>query len=189
VPARFADGAGTSIGYKSDVVLPLSVRPRDPAKPVRLALDLRYAVCDNICIPAHAELAFALPRAAVATSGGRLGAAWARIPTVVVAPSADAPVVKSLVAQRSDGRAEVRVAIGVPQGTIIDDIFAEAPEPWLFGTPAIATVATGEIVARIPVDDSPSGEAPANLPLVLTLTGPAGAFEIKADLDARSLAR
>ena len=36
-PTRFDDEAGSSIGYKHDVVFPLAVVAKDPAKPVTLA--------------------------------------------------------------------------------------------------------------------------------------------------------
>src|SRR2546422_8456343 len=46
-PQAFGDGAGgTSIGYTGDVILPLRVLARDPARPVLLRLDVDYAICD-----------------------------------------------------------------------------------------------------------------------------------------------
>src|SRR5262245_21163554 len=38
-PVRFPDGSGTSIGYKSDVIFPVRIVPRDPGKPVTLRLN------------------------------------------------------------------------------------------------------------------------------------------------------
>src|SRR6266542_1702588 len=37
-PQSFSDGSGRSIGYKDDVIFPLRIVPRDPAKPVVLRL-------------------------------------------------------------------------------------------------------------------------------------------------------
>ena len=55
-PHRFMDSGGEAIGYKGQVVFPLSIRPKDADKPVELDLTLHYAVCNDICIPAKADL-------------------------------------------------------------------------------------------------------------------------------------
>lgn len=54
-PELFSDGLGQSIGYKSDVVLPLRVVPKDPAKPVALSLAMQYGACKDVCVPATGE--------------------------------------------------------------------------------------------------------------------------------------
>src|SRR5947208_2924164 len=43
-PHGFTDEGGRSIGYKEDVIFPLRIVPREPAKPVVLRLDLDYAI-------------------------------------------------------------------------------------------------------------------------------------------------
>lgn len=55
-PHRFMDSGGETIGYKERVLFPVSVAPREAGKPVDLALTLHYAVCNDVCIPAKAEL-------------------------------------------------------------------------------------------------------------------------------------
>jgi DsbC/DsbD-like thiol-disulfide interchange protein len=59
-PERFADGAGESVGYVGDVVLPLKVVPRDTKKPVELSLSIQYGACKDICVPARGEATLAL---------------------------------------------------------------------------------------------------------------------------------
>jgi len=59
-PERFADGAGESVGYVGDVVLPLKVVPRDARKPVELSLSIQYGACKDICVPATGEATLAL---------------------------------------------------------------------------------------------------------------------------------
>ena len=54
-PHRRADGS-QAFGYQDDVVFPIAVAPPTPAKPVTLALQLDYAVCEKLCIPAKATL-------------------------------------------------------------------------------------------------------------------------------------
>lgn len=55
-PARYADASGETIGYAHRVIFPVTVRPTDPSRPVELALQLDYAVCKDICIPARVDL-------------------------------------------------------------------------------------------------------------------------------------
>ncbi len=59
-PRRFSDSAGETIGYKDRVVFPLRVKPLVADAPVKLVLKLFYAACNNICIPAEANLAIEL---------------------------------------------------------------------------------------------------------------------------------
>ena len=46
-----------AFGYERGVVFPIRVRAADPSKPVTLALDANYAVCEKICLPARAAVA------------------------------------------------------------------------------------------------------------------------------------
>jgi DsbC/DsbD-like thiol-disulfide interchange protein len=55
-PVRFADGEGSSVGYKEHVILPIEIIPEDPARPVSLNLAVAYGVCKDICMPVEAEL-------------------------------------------------------------------------------------------------------------------------------------
>lgn len=60
-PVVFSIGGATSIGYLRDVVLPIEITPKDPDRPVTLDLSLFYGVCDEVCIPARAQLMLSLP--------------------------------------------------------------------------------------------------------------------------------
>jgi DsbC/DsbD-like thiol-disulfide interchange protein len=57
MPHRFGEPPMESIGYKDDVLLPLTLKPIDPKKPITLVLKLDFAICSTICIPAQAKLA------------------------------------------------------------------------------------------------------------------------------------
>src|SRR6266705_2830265 len=83
-PRRFSDDGIVSIGYRGDVIFPLTVAPRDPAKPVVLRLDLDYAICEKLCVPATAKAELALAGDSVAGEHGpALAAAEARVPKTV----------------------------------------------------------------------------------------------------------
>ncbi len=56
-PEIFESFGVQTIGYRSDVTLPLRVVARDPAQPVALRLALSYGVCADICVPEKAEVA------------------------------------------------------------------------------------------------------------------------------------
>jgi suppressor for copper-sensitivity B len=59
-PERFSVLGLETLGYKNEVVLPLTVTRTDPLKPLELAGTIRYLVCEKICIPYDADLALTL---------------------------------------------------------------------------------------------------------------------------------
>ncbi|MEO1199986.1 MAG: protein-disulfide reductase DsbD domain-containing protein [Pseudomonadota bacterium] len=132
-PVRFEDSGGQSIGYKIDVIFPLTVTPRDPEAPVILNGLIDYAVCANICIPVFAESELDLSEAPrdsdtlrvqsfLDTVPGRLPEGDARgIVAVSVDPEAVPPAL-TLVADFGDG-------------TSAPDLFVEGPMRWYVGLP------------------------------------------------------
>lgn len=56
VPERYSDGFSDSIVYHDGIVLPITVEPVDPDRPVRLAIDLFFGICKDICVPGEAQL-------------------------------------------------------------------------------------------------------------------------------------
>ncbi len=54
-PVRFQDAGSTSIGYKSNVTLPVVITPKDASKPVHLKLNASYAICYDLCVPVSAQ--------------------------------------------------------------------------------------------------------------------------------------
>ena len=54
-PVRFQDAGSTSIGYKSNVTLPVVITPKDASKPVHLKLNASYAICYDLCVPVTAQ--------------------------------------------------------------------------------------------------------------------------------------
>src|ERR1700722_8567940 len=73
-----ADG-GAAFGYDGDVVFPLRVKPRDPAKPATLKLNADFAVCEKVCLPAKAHLELKLTPATGSPHAGALDAALATV--------------------------------------------------------------------------------------------------------------
>jgi DsbC/DsbD-like thiol-disulfide interchange protein len=44
-----------TVGYKHDVIIPVEITPRDPSKPIDIALQFNFGACSDICIPAQGE--------------------------------------------------------------------------------------------------------------------------------------
>lgn len=164
-PERIVESDGSeAFGYESGVILPLRIAPRDPAKPVTLAVDANYAVCEKICLPAKARLKLTLPAAA---------SPFARAVEAALA-AAPHPVPPEKFGELTpDGAGRWRLCAhrpGKPR-----DLFVEAPEGW-------------RIAAKPEPDDPARGcftlsllEKPkdADLPvsLRLTMTGSEGPIE------------
>ena len=62
VPDRFVDASGETVGYKHIVVFPVQVKAAD-ATAVSLDLELFFAVCREVCIPADAKASIDLGNA------------------------------------------------------------------------------------------------------------------------------
>lgn len=60
-PERFTIFDMETLGYKEQVVLPLTVTPARPGEPVTLAGVVSYLTCEEICIPHDAALSINLP--------------------------------------------------------------------------------------------------------------------------------
>src|SRR5579864_5040368 len=76
VPMRLGTGTVIDYGYQDRVLLPVPLEVPanyNPAKPVKLAADVRYLICREVCIPAKAQVTLAVP-----VAGGSAADAAAR---------------------------------------------------------------------------------------------------------------
>ena len=60
-PTRFSVIGLETLGYKEEVVFPLTLKPLESGKTVKIRSKVRYLTCDEICIPYEATLALSLP--------------------------------------------------------------------------------------------------------------------------------
>ena len=58
-PARYEDQSGETVGYEGAALFPVTVTP-ESATELDLAVDLFFAVCKDICIPASAKASITL---------------------------------------------------------------------------------------------------------------------------------
>jgi DsbC/DsbD-like thiol-disulfide interchange protein len=160
-----ADGA-EAFGYDANVIFPLRVKPRDATKPVTLALQADYAVCEKVCLPAKASLKLTLPAGADSPYAAAIDAALAAVPRVV-SPNDFGEL-------ESDGADAFRLCAPHEEGPP-RDLFVEPPHGW-WATAAREPGESGRDCFSLRLQDKPK-DAALPVALRLTLTGGAGAVE------------
>lgn len=127
-PRRFKDRDGDTIGYKSAVILPVSLEPKDPSKPIVLKLAVEFGICREVCIPVQPALSLVVPAdAASHPSGDGLPAALARIPQPN-ATDASAPRLDRVTTTLVGAKPKIVIDALFPDGTNDGDLFLEAPD-------------------------------------------------------------
>jgi len=179
-PRRFSDDDGQSIGYKEHVILPLSIEPRDVTRPVTLRLDIEYAVCEKLCIPAQGKAVLDLTGEQTAHETA-LAAAEERVPQrrAVGEPSA-----LSIRAVRRETPARVAVDLVAPNDTSVD-LFAEGPTPeWALPLPEqVAGAPAGLKRFTFALDGLPAGASADGATLMFTAVAGDKAIEVMHRLD------
>lgn len=160
-PQRIDEAGSEIFGYSGDVILPIAIAPREPGKPVNLALNVDYAACETICIPARATLQLQVP----ASDGERsaaLAAAEASVPKKLSAEDVarDVRMVPEPSAAKPTWRLSWHGAIPVR------DLFAEAPDLFF-----IETRRVGDDFLVV-LADHPKDRTVPQEPVLFTLTGP-----------------
>jgi DsbC/DsbD-like thiol-disulfide interchange protein len=167
-PKRIAEADGSeALGYDGGVVIPLRIAPRDPSKPITLALHANYAVCEKICLPAEARLALTLSNTA-SPYASLVDAALAAAPRAV--PAKDFGDLEPSGAE--SWRFCAPHGAGPPR-----DLFVEAPADWW-----VTSAPSGEAgrdCFKLTLREKPKG-ATFPVALRLTLTGGPGAIETTA---------
>jgi len=177
LPQRIADPAGSILGYYDDVIFPVKVLAKDPAKPVHLVLKLDYAVCGELCVPmsGQAELTLSNAQAMPTNDNGpdaaRVRAFLARVPPV-------APLGVTLISVTPDP-SDVN-ALLVAAKAPLTDLFLEGPEGWYFGD----AKALSPTLWRVMILQKPTNGTLARLPLTITLVASENASETSVTLDA-----
>ena len=171
-PRRFSDPGGDVIGYKGDVILPLRVKPANPAEPVVLDLKLDYAICEKLCVPVEASARLALPGGA-GEADTVLAAAEQRVPRRL-ALGEGSPAITAI---RRDGE-RVVVDVAAPAEMSVD-LFAEGPtEEWALPLPQAVASPNGTRRFVFTLDGLPGGASADGAAVRLTLVSPQKAIEI-----------
>lgn len=142
-PSRHVDKGGETIGYQGQVLLPVTVTPDAPAA-LELNLDLFFAVCKDVCVPAQAQASIALgtePRDPLGSV--RAEAARASVPTPGDAISGAQLIVE-------DGKPVLQLTLRQRP----EDIFVESATSAYFGAPTFADDGHGARLAIASLDDA-----------------------------------
>jgi DsbC/DsbD-like thiol-disulfide interchange protein len=138
-PARYADQSGETVGYEGSVLFPAVVTP-EAATQLDLGLDLFFAVCKDICIPATSQASITLG-------------------TVMRDPQGSARVGQAAAAVPAQGSAVTSASLLVEGGKPVlmlelnerpEDIFVETPTSAYFRSPVFS--ADGR-QARLAIDN------------------------------------
>ena len=182
-PEAFGDGAGgTSIGYTGNVILPLRVRARDPARPVLLRLDVDYAICEKLCIPADGRAELLLEDAA-SSQEAPLRRSEELVPRPTAIGEGEALTIEAVT--RETGRKPPRFLVDVraPDAAQLH-LFAEGPSPeWALPVPQpIAGAPAGSQRFAFSLDGVPPGATEDGARLRLTAVGAAQAIEVVVEI-------
>lgn len=182
-PQRFPDGGGgNSIGYVSDVTLPLRVIQINPAKPTVLRLKLGYDICANMCVPADASLELAL--SGHGAEDAAIMKAERRVPySLAVGPDCCISVDS---VHREPGGAHDRVVVEViaPPNDAAVDLFVEGPTPdWSLPLPEPAGTEGPRRRFTFDLDGLPPGAVAKGAILTFTLVTGEQALEVRRGLD------
>jgi DsbC/DsbD-like thiol-disulfide interchange protein len=184
-PTRIAEEGTEIYGYLDQASFPLRIVPREPDRPMRLAVTLSYAVCDRICLPAKANLSLDLPPGpSPAASDDALAVAIARAEAAIPRPMSD---------RERDTQVSIAPVAGaaprswriVVDGAGTSDLFVEAAEGWYFESRK-ATEPGAFLVVEA---DRPRTAAGGPVPIIVTLTGQQGARTFGAVLDSGTAGR
>jgi DsbC/DsbD-like thiol-disulfide interchange protein len=144
-----------TFGYDGTLVLPLRLRPRDPSAPLDLALDLDFGVCEDICVPASAQLAARLTLSASEEARAQIEAALAERPlTAAEAGVAAVTCGLSPTAQGYELTTEVTFA-AAPADAPLAVLEPGQPDLWI-GEPESRTEGR-TVIARAPVEAAGAG--------------------------------
>jgi len=179
-PHRFSDEGGQSIGYKEHVIFPLSITPLDARRPVKLGLDLDYAVCEKLCMPVEASSELMLA-GHEASHEAAVAAAEARVPQRRKLGEASA---LSILAVHRLAPDRVAVDVSAPEDTGVD-LFAEGPTPeWALPLPEPSGAAPAGVKRfTFALDGLPPGAKAEGAILTLTAVAGEAAIEVTYRLD------
>lgn len=133
-PSRFTVFGLETLGYKDEVVLPVSAAIPEPGKPVRIRTMVRYLTCNDICVPYDVALSLDLPRgqAKESTEAALIG----KYAMLTPGDGAGLTIEQAVLSER--GKSVVLLAEAKsPTRLMAPDLFVEGPEGAFFGRPKV----------------------------------------------------
>lgn len=185
-PKRFADPAGSSIGYVSEVVLPVVLEPEDPSKPVAVQLRLDYAICKDICAPAQSDMSLVIPPASAGQSPNQdlLARYLGRVPVPVAAKQDVKPRITAFSADVASKKPHLAIEAEFAPGSGGEDVFVEGPpEVYIPLAKRVAETADGRMTFRVELEPGPELKGLKGKELTLTLVSKKGQSETRKTVD------
>lgn len=153
-PARHVDKSGEAVGYAEKVLFPVTVTPEKPGD-VELGLDLFFAVCKDVCVPAQAQASILLGSEEHDPLGSvRVEAARASVP--VPGDAVTAARIETV-----DGKPALVLSLKERP----EEIFVETPTSAYFRSPVLSDDGRE---ARLAIDGLDDPAKLAGQPLTLT---------------------
>jgi DsbC/DsbD-like thiol-disulfide interchange protein len=179
-PKRFGGPGDASIGYTGDVIFPLRVLPRDPARPVLLRFEVDYAICQNLCIPADGKAELLLGEEP-STYEEALRQSEERVPKPVAIGQGEALAIAAVTREAHGGKPRVMVDVRAPDTASLE-LFAEGPTPdWALPVPErIPGAPAGLQRFAFEFDGAPPGAMEEGARLRLTAVAQDQAIEVVA---------
>ncbi|MGA7383288.1 MAG: protein-disulfide reductase DsbD domain-containing protein [Methylocella sp.] len=181
-PRRIDEDGTEAFGYRDRVIFPVRVTPKDATRPVLLVVNVSYAVCGRICLPAKAESRLTLlpaPEAGTASpEAAAIAAAEAAVPLRLTPEQRDAKV-----AITRDETAPTPTWRLSPRGGGAQDLFVEAPEGWYFETRR-SSRPNEFLIAEV---EKPRTGSRAAVPVILTVSDERQSYEFAVDLGAAAV--
>ncbi len=136
VPARFQDPMGMTIGYKSQVTLPVLLTAEDPLKPIKLKLSAQYAICYGICVPVSSSQNLTTNQGGVQRFAAVLSMALELIPKPMKQVK-DGLGVELVKIKEEKGSSSITLNVLVPPSSKEVDLFVEGPNGMYVPTPKL----------------------------------------------------
>jgi len=181
-PEKFPDGAGgDSIGYMGRVVLPLRVFANDAAKPSLLRLQLAYAICGNLCVPAEAKLGIALSGNGAEES--MIEKEEQRVPRRVALGAGSGLAIRAVHRETGGEHDRVTIEVAAPDNAAVD-LFVEGPTPdWALPLPQPSGTDGDLRRFTFDLDGLPAGAQAEGAMLTITAVSGDDAIEVPVHLD------
>ncbi len=129
-PQRFPDDYGDTLGYPAGIVLlPLKIMAKDPAQPVRLHLDLSYALCGMVCLPMQAQAQLVLGGLPETQRSTSVEKALKQVPVRVQG----APHISQW--RMISGAQTTDIELDIVPDLQLTHLVVEGPESWRIGLP------------------------------------------------------
>ncbi len=134
-PTRFSVLGLETLGYKKEVVLPLTVQPFEPGKAVNIKATVPYLTCEEICVPYEAKLTLALPSGPESSSaeGFLINKFISAVPKKVTGTNG---VISSVSVIGPAGKQTLRVAAAVSEKS---ELLIEGPRGFRFSKAKLVT--------------------------------------------------